>query len=388
MANILDYLDWRGDLSFDAAPMNEVDSFIIAKIGCPDYTGLIPENSDSVYLCDAVEAYFARGEADNLGLLAAPLELPMLRRLAETPRFSHLLLTRFVTHMDLAKNEQYSALTVRLPDGTRYITFRGTDDTLVSWKENFLMTVEQRVHAQTDAAAYLLEEARSAPGKFYIGGHSKGGNLAVYAAMHAPEDIQERIIGVYSYDGPGFRTSILDDPRYVPIRDRVVTICPQRSIVGMLMHQETRLTIVESDAYGIGAHDGFTWQVRGTQFVRCDELSRSSRAVRASALSLLESLSDEEKREAIEGLFGLLSDVGAERLNDLNEQRLRKLVELARGMRSSPAVSSVLSEMIEGVVHEYIDDMKDDVKDGLKGTLKIGLQKTKSLKHLRIKRRE
>lgn len=363
MATITDYLDWRGDLSFDAAPMNEVDNYIIAKIGCPDYTGIIPADSGSVSLRDAVNAYFAReGEDVSLGLLSSPQELPTLRRLAETPRFATLRLSRFVSHLDLARNEQYSALTVHLPDGTRYISFRGTDDTLVSWKENFLMSVEQSVHAQTDAAAYLREEAESAPGMLLVGGHSKGGNLAVYAAMHAPAEIQARILSVYNHDGPGFRTDILDDPRYAAIRERVVTVCSQRSIVGMLMHQETNLTVVESSAFGIGAHDGFTWQVKGTQFVRCAELSRSSRAFHAAILSLMDSMNEQEKRDFIEELFGLLSATGAETLNDLTEQRLRKLAELARGVRQSPAVSAFVGDVIESTLHEYLDDVRDGVR--------------------------
>ncbi|MBO6040717.1 MAG: DUF2974 domain-containing protein, partial [Oscillospiraceae bacterium] len=143
MAVISDYLDWRGDLTFEASPLNEVDDYIIAMIGCPDLTGIVPADEAEIGICDAINAYRAQGgnEIRSLGVISSPYVLPCLFLLPETVRFSSLKLTGYVNRIDMGNTEQFSALTVRLPDGTYYVSFRGTDDTIVAWKENFHMAI-------------------------------------------------------------------------------------------------------------------------------------------------------------------------------------------------------------------------------------------------------
>ena len=261
MDNIFDYLDWRGDIPFSVSPFNEVDNYIVAKIGCCDFNGIVSGGTEPVAVGAALDAYFSLrgGDGVSFGALASPALAPLLRRLPETPRFRDLMLRCFVRRALPAMTEQFSALTVSIPDGTHYVSFRGTDDTLYAWKEDCMMALSGAIPAQRDAADYLMRTAAVLDGVLRVGGHSKGGNLAVYAAAQADAAVQDRIGIVYNNDGPGFAAEFLSSPGYLRIREKLLTLLPQYSIVGTLLEQETNCTVVRSSRFGVAAHDGFNW---------------------------------------------------------------------------------------------------------------------------------
>ena len=186
MANILDYLDWRGDLTLAQAPFNEVDNLLLAELAFVDFRGIVPENGQSVLLRHAAAAFFARhggaGEID-MGLLVPDVIPVMLRKMAASRRFGDMKLSCYEDRLDVGKAEQFAALAVDTGDGALYLAFRGTDDTLAGWKEDFLLSCMPEVPAQKKGAEYTLRAALLYPGRWLrLGGHSKGGNLAVYAA--------------------------------------------------------------------------------------------------------------------------------------------------------------------------------------------------------------
>ena len=175
MANLFDYMDWRGDLSFGTSPANEADYYLISKIGCPDLTGLVPPDEQEAALVEVVEAYRAHVGDDkiSLGVATSPQVLDSFYRLPTVPRFRSLMLSGFRRIDDLDHAEQFSALTVRIPDSTRYITFRGTDDNIFAWKENFRMSIIDTIPAQEDALRYLRWAMDAYDGNFIVCGHSK-----------------------------------------------------------------------------------------------------------------------------------------------------------------------------------------------------------------------
>ena len=352
---ILDYLSERGDRSFEEVPFNEVDNYIIAKIGTADYSGIIPRAGESVPLGEAVEAYFARrGEAgDYLGALASPSIAQSLHRLPGTRRFRDLLLSGFVLRLEPERTEQFSALTVTLPGVWSYVSYRGTDDSLLAWKEDFLMSVEEAVSAQADAAAYLAETALRLPGELMVGGHSKGGNLAVYAAAMAPEEVQARITHVYNNDGPGFLPAFYEGEGYGRIRRRIHTLLPQYSLVGTLLTRERWATVVKSSRAGIAAHDGFNWEVRHDSFVRCPVLSRSSQAFEETMDRVLAGMGPEERREFIDELFEALSATGAVTVTDLSETRLRQALTIASSFRKGTGTKRFVLQVLEQLAKSY-----------------------------------
>ena len=271
MANAIDYLDWRGDVPLSLDGFNEVDGLIICKLTSLDFTGIVPEDGELGF-ADALGEYFKRhGEEDRrLGVLLPAGTVTMAKKLLASRRFAGLVISNYINRVDGANAEQFCALTARLPDGTRYAAFRGTDDTIAAWREDFNMSAQDAVPAQLDAAAYLTRLGWEYDGAVRVGGHSKGGNLAVYAAMSAPEELQERISDVYNYDGPGFRFSVAAEAGFMRVRDKIRMFVPQHSMVGVLLANDCPYSIVESSASGVSAHNGFTWQVYGRRFVRRD----------------------------------------------------------------------------------------------------------------------
>jgi hypothetical protein len=356
MDHISDYLDWRGDVPFSVSPFNEVDNYIVAKIGCCDFDGIVPEEAECVGVGAALTAFFERcGSAGvYFGALASPSLVPLLRRLPETPRFRDLSLGGFVRRALPECTEQFSALTVSIPDGTHYISFRGTDDTLYAWKEDCMMALSGAIPAQRDAADYLAWAASAYDGTLRVGGHSKGGNLAVYAAAQAESAVQERIAVIYNNDGPGFDAAFLSSPGYLRIREKLLPLIPQYSIVGTLLEQDTNCVIIRSSRFGIAAHDGFNWGVRGTQFLRCQDMSRSSRAFDATMERVLGEMDMDQRREFIDTFFRILSATGAVTLTDINERRLRKALSIARGMAKEKTVSRFVADVIEQMAKEYV----------------------------------
>lgn len=325
LAGIFDYLTWRGDLTFAAAPFNEVDNMIFSMLAYIDLTDVVPAPGDlrSVPLHKAAREYFEknRERGQLLGLLVPDRVPDMLCAMSGCARYRDVLLSEFVKHVDLDKEEQFSAVVVDLGNGTRYISFCGTDDTIVGWKENFNMSFSDAVPSQVEAERYLTSVASSRTGAIRLGGHSKGGNLAVYASMHCPDDVRGRIIEIYNNDGPGFRSSIIDTSEYREIRGRVWTLLPQSSVIGMLMEHEEDYEVVKSTGVGVLQHDGFTWEVLGPDFVHADSLSDHSKYLDKTLKLWLEGIDMEQRKAFIDAVFAIMESSGSTTLSGLNADK-------------------------------------------------------------------
>lgn len=355
MQTITEYINWRGDLNFEASALNEVDVYILSKLGKPDYSGIISEGFDKVLLKDAVEKYLEEHPNDwqNLGVLASPEIMMTIKDLAETERFSKLALTAFSTRLSSEATEQFSALTVILPDDTVVVTFAGTDDTLVAWKEDFLMAVDNEVTAQKDAAAYLEMVAAEFSGNIIVAGHSKGGNLAVYASAMASMKTQDRITAVYNYDGPGFHRSFTHDPGYLSIKDRIHTILPYHSIVGVLLSRAENCSIVSCKKRGIASHDGFMWELDRTVFKRVEELSRESRAFEEAVAQTLDKMSRTERLAFIEEFFAALDTTGAVTIDDLTEHRISEAFTIIASLKNASEAKAFASKVLKGIIKNW-----------------------------------
>lgn len=322
MAGLFDYLAWRGDVPLTTDPFNEVDNLILTELAYVDFSGIVTPDWESVSLKDACARFFEKHpeeevRADKTFMGKAPL---LMKEMLSGARFSGVRLCRFINEIDQEKDLQLAALTYLLPDGTVYVAFRGTDNTLVGWKEDFNFSFLSRTEGQNRAAAYLngAGEATSVP--LRVGGHSKGGNLAVYAAAFCQRQIQERITAVYSNDGPGFRREILDSEEYVRILPRVVSIIPDTSVIGLLLGSKSRHRVVKSSAFGIMQHDGFTWQVLRNRFESA-ELSAGGKAIHEALGSWLEQMDDDERRNFTDTVFSLFAATGKNTFSGIGDQK-------------------------------------------------------------------
>lgn len=326
MANILDYLDWRGDIPFSVSPFNEVDNLIFTQLSFIDLDGILPSrvSEGGMPLWKAAEKYFAARPQENthMGLIVPAVIPAMIRRMAQCERYKNLTLAGYVNRIDENVQKQFAALTILLNEREAYITYRGTDDTLVGWKENFNMSFMQAIPAQLDAVDYLNHAAADIPHqRLYVGGHSKGGNLAIYAAIHCEEAIKNRIIGVYCNDGPGYRREVVESPAYRQMEDRIINIVPQSSVIGRLLEHDDHYTVVQSSATGLWQHDGFSWEVLGTRFVAAPALSKDSQRIERSVKKWIAEMDDTQREKFVDSLYQVLTSTNAKTLTDLTRDR-------------------------------------------------------------------
>jgi hypothetical protein len=338
MANLLDYLNWRGDLTLAQAPFNEVDNLILAELSFVNFGGIVPPpgGGKGVPLKQAAEAFFAKFAADEpieMGVLVPDAIPDMLQRMACSLRFGDMMLNCFADRLDVEAGEQFAALTVDTGDGALYLSFRGTDDTLAGWKEDFEMACMPEVPAQKKALEYSLAVAKQFPRKkLRLGGHSKGGNLAVYAGVFCPEKLQNRVIDIWSNDGPGFHMDLLELPEYRRVADRVRSIVPKSSVVGMLLEHSEEYTVVDSDQLGFMQHDGFSWQVMGNHFITLRQVSPKAHLSDQELRSWVQRLSVEQREKFVTALFDVLTASGAVTLTDLKAESYKAVGPMIKAM--------------------------------------------------------
>ena len=322
MSTIFDYIIWRGDLSFEASPFNEIDALIFCEFAYLRLNGIVPEEftPEGVTIAQAAETFFADSDVAariDTGLFFSESVARMLKALATTERYGQLRLSGFVEEHDAASEKQFAAITIALGDGSFFVAFRGTDNTLVGWKEDFNMVFMTPVPAQQSALEYLCRAATRLPGKIRVGGHSKGGNLAVYAATFCGKRVQRRIGDVYNNDGPGFELSITQAQEFQEISECVHTFVPNQSIVGMLLEHEEDYVVVESHETGLLQHDPFSWQLDGPHFQVVEQVSGGSKMLDRSVKSWLRDLSSQERERVVDGLFEILSSSQASTISEL-----------------------------------------------------------------------
>ncbi|HEY0188509.1 MAG TPA: Mbeg1-like protein [Cellulomonas sp.] len=310
MPNLLDYLRWRGDLRLDERPFTLVDNLVLSALAYLDLDGLVPApGAGEVTLGDAAaQVASRRGRPDDGRLPALDARFP--EQLARSPRFAGARLSDHVDVLDPEARLQFSAVTIRLEDATTYVAFRGTDNTITGWHEDFAMSF-QVTAAQVEAARYLAAIADRGTGPLRVGGHSKGGNLAVYAAMLLPPGQQARLLDVFSNDGPGLSAELVDPDGLDRISDRLTKIVPEQVVIGALFETAAATHVVASDARGLLQHDLQTWQVDGPGLREVARVAPTAAALNGAIEAWLRDATPADRRELTDALFGALGAGGA-----------------------------------------------------------------------------
>mgnify|MGYP001096097903 CR=1 FL=1 len=319
MRNIITYAE-ETLANFDRLPFNRVDSLILSWAA---YLRL-PE--------ERLEAYDWRGvrlgdlfRAEDFGCLFqrhwdVPGSRQLLTAVAASPRFRDIRVMGYTQQMDAGLEKQFAAVTLQWEDRWGYIAFRGTDSTLVGWKEDFNMAFQYPVPSQEAAQRYLAQAAKHCKGELRVGGHSKGGNLAVYAAAHSAQEIQERLVRVYSHDGPGFLAAVLQSGEFQTIAPKLDKTLPQSSLVGMLLEQQENFRIVKSDRVGLWQHDPFSWLVEGNDFLLQEELTPDAQYLDKTLNRWISSLTTAERERFVDSLYALVDAAHIETLAQLRAQ--------------------------------------------------------------------
>jgi len=324
MPNIFDYLKWR-DLKLEKVEFTEVDNLILSRLAYFPLDNAVEDKE--ITIKNAYEKYLT---VKHKGRILQEEDSQLFPLLANSIRFGKLKLTEYVNKIDLNNEEQFSAVTILMPNGMIYISYRGTDNTIVGWKEDLNMSFKELVPAQTTAKNYLNKIAEKYKDKqIIVGGHSKGGNLAVYAAAYCEPKIQERIIKVYNNDGPGFCDKVVNSEEYNRILNKVHTYIPKSSIIGRLLNHKEEKTILESTETGIMQHDLYTWQLIGGKFIKA-ELTNSSEFIDKTLTDLLLNVSVEQRSLCIDVLFDVLNATKAETLSEINENKFSNIMTMIR----------------------------------------------------------
>ena len=306
MANLFDYLLWRGDLPMELVPPNPVDTLILSELCYLDLGGLVPQDFvHPVPLNVVAEAFGARpdrGERDRV-----KQDGQLLAACAKSRRFGQLRLIFYRSELLPEMQSQFAACVWLLPCDTALLTYRGTDMSLAGWKEDFNMSFQSSVPAQEKALRYLEAFARVHEGPIRLAGHSKGGNMAVYAAACCQPELQERILSVHNHDGPGFHSAMLASPGYRAILPKVRTFLPQSSVVGMLLEHEEPYTVVKSRQVSLLQHEPYSWEVLGGDFVKMEEVDENSRLLDKTIKTWLAGRTLAERNEFVDALYDLLT---------------------------------------------------------------------------------
>ena len=208
MANVCDYIKWRGDINFEQSKFNEIDNLILSRFSYFPFDKIIEENE--IVTIKELSKRFQKQDVTKLPILWKD-DVDLFPLIGESKRFGELLATKYINKIDPEQEKQFAAITVLMPDDTIFISYRGTDNTIVGWKEDLNMSFKSHIASQLSAKKYLEMIAKEySDKKIRIGGHSKGGNIAVYAATFVSQEIKDRIINVYNNDGPGFCDDVIE----------------------------------------------------------------------------------------------------------------------------------------------------------------------------------
>ncbi|MEY8353494.1 DUF2974 domain-containing protein [Lachnospiraceae bacterium 54-53] len=324
MRNMIDYVETE-KASFQEKAFHGVDSLVLSKLAYFSFDGFVPDLEGGMSSA-SIRELAERDDREELyrNTSERGRNKRLLMALAASPRFSGIGAGFYVNRLDFVKEKQFSATTFLLGDGTAYVAFRGTDSTFVGWKEDFNMSFSRTIPSQEESVLYLNAVGGSFSGGLRLGGHSKGGNLAVFASMNCREEIRERITDIYSHDGPGFRKEVFQSTEYRQVRNRIRHSMPQSALIGMLLEHHETYVVVKSRRIGIMQHNPYSWLVKDDDFEYLEEIDPMAVYADRTIREWLGSLSDEKRELFIDTLYSVMKATDARFFSDLTVDRRSK----------------------------------------------------------------
>ncbi len=337
--DILDYIHWRSDLTFDERPFNEVDSLVFCALGYECFDEVLHPD-EAIKLNDVAERFFALHDEEDLKkrLSVSVRSYQVLKAMAQTKRYGELIVAGYVNEVDHDLDLQFSALTLINKGKWKAVVFRGTDDTVTGWKEDFSMLYRKEVLAQNKAVAYLNEITQDESlinrlfGKidYIVTGHSKGGNLAMYACAHLDESVQKRILRIDNFDGPGFREEIWESAGMKRCLSKIKTFLPSGSFFGRMFVNQSQKHIICSRKKGLLQHDPYNWQVDVDHFETREVLEESADKAVCELNELIGEHTEQELEEIVESVFTLAETLQMVKLADAIKLDLPRIVKALR----------------------------------------------------------
>lgn len=336
MGNIVSYAE-QTLKTFEELEFNSADSLILSWLSYFHWSEVLPNVSSwrgirfaELFRAESFPALFREvwQQEESRKLFTA---------MAANPRYRDMRVRGFTEKTDAVAEKQFAAVCFQLRPRESYVAFRGTDTTLVGWKEDFNMAFQYPVPAQREAIAYLELAGRKCRGSFRVGGHSKGGNLAICASFSGKESLKKRILQIYSHDGPGFHADILHSEAFRAVSEKIEKTLPQDSVVGMLLEQQENFLVVRSKGFSLWQHDPFSWVIENGNFCLLKNLTSNARYVNHTLSEWLHGLSKEERERFVDALYEVLRTEKTESFPEL----------AARWQRNIPAILQAASDLDE-----------------------------------------
>ena len=354
MANINNYLEWRGDVPLnDRLPLNEVDSMIFARFSYLLFDRIKMNEKETIESISKKMSKFKNEEFLYNG------DKQLITNLGLSRRFKELVVTDFVQNNERENEKQFGAITIHINETELYISFIGTNETIYGWKEDFNMAFMENVPCQIEGKKYLEMIAEKYPNKkIRMGGHSKGGNVAIYAAVTTSQDIKKRIIKVYNYDGPGFSKQFIKDHNEKSIINKITTYFPQDSVIGRIMNHEEKCLVALSVEKGIYQHDIYSWQVMGTDLIYSAGLTNSSEALNKTVINWLENTTVDQRKLFFDTIFDLFYSTEAKTFIEMSKNLTTNLpIIYKRYEEISAEDKKVAIDMTKQVMRIYFKEL-------------------------------
>ncbi|WP_455224071.1 Mbeg1-like protein [Granulicatella sp.] len=322
MGNLITYVQQYEAQTFQEKLLTDIDVLILTEIAYLPFDRIVPSTfnvTEAISLNQLGKEFetIREKEHEKNPFMNTEERIQLIEVVSKSQRFKDIKVFGFMNDIDDELTKQFAAVCYQWEEDTRWIIFRGTDESLTGWKEDFMMTYSDLIPAQTDAIEYLRKQAELFKGNLNVSGHSKGGNLSLYASAMQEEDIQNRIQQIYCWDSPGVHRSILNTEGYHRIVSKAKRYIPQDSIVGLMLESHVPYHIIESQGSGISQHSALMWNVEEDRFVELTELTRNSQLTDQMFKQWTEAVSDEDLKLFFDTFFELFFEMGVESVNDV-----------------------------------------------------------------------
>lgn len=346
--SIFDYLEKHKNKDFIEFAFNDIDNLILSQLSYLPLSGIVPSLYEKgITLNEASSLYFKKFSQTDIknSWYLIPKISKLLKEMTGSKRFGDAILYNYVNMID--ENKQFGALAIRLNDNSVYISYEGTDGTMAGWKEDFKMACNYPVPSQRLAVKYLNRTIKFSDKLVRLGGHSKGGNLAVSAAMECNFWIRTKIDAIYNNDGPGFLKEQIESKKYNRIILRVKMFVPKESVVGMLLYHDVDYMVVKSNTVGLFQHDVFSWQCYGNSFV-VEKLSDRSKKLEKKLNQKLEEISPLERQLIVETIFSIFEDNDIKLTKDI---KFNKILDILKGIKNTDKeVKKLILDLIKAAI--------------------------------------
>ena len=354
MANILDYIRKIGNNTFQEIKFNEVDNLIFSRLSYLPFESIKLEEKENF------ESIYKKMNSVNIDEFNMKQDKELIDLVGTCNRYKNLIVTDYYFSRDEEKEMQFIAITIHLDNEELYLSYGGTDNTLVGWKEDFNLSFMLHIPSQIEAIKYIRKIYAKYNDKMHLGGHSKGGNLAVYAGVFCAKKIQDSIIDIANYDGPGFDKTVIESQKYKRILSKINTFIPQSSIIGRLLEHEEQYIIVKSRQIAVMQHDIFSWGVNGLELEKLDKVTNGSDIINKTVRNYLKATSNKQREQFINIMYEIVTKTKEKTFKEFTASLTKNIGII---LKSYKDISSEDKKLIGQMILSFFTAAKDTIKE-------------------------